>query len=68
MELFDLSADPSESEDLAEREPERTRLMLEELEAFSARLPARFDASPPGTDGADGAELEERLRALGYLE
>ncbi len=63
--LHHLARDPSETLDLAEQEPGRVASLLEELhdrtsEAAAARtreVPARLDA-----------EIEEQLRALGYLD
>ena len=37
IELFDLAADPSESENLAEQNPEKAEQLLGELEKMAAR-------------------------------
>jgi arylsulfatase A-like enzyme len=36
-ELFDIAADPSETTNLADRQPERVKKLLEKLEAVAAR-------------------------------
>jgi len=57
VELYDVSVDPSESEDLSEREPGRVSAMRTELEA---RWSAANDPSQVDED------VSEKLRALGY--
>jgi arylsulfatase A-like enzyme/Flp pilus assembly protein TadD len=57
-ELYDLSTDPRERQDLVGREPARATALASEL----ARQP-RADASPSAVDPA----VAERLAALGYI-
>jgi len=40
VELYDLDADPGESEDLSSADPERTRAMAERLRAWRERTHA----------------------------
>ena len=48
IELYDLSRDKAESENLAKAQPEKLRQMQEVLDAWTSQLePARFD--PLGT-------------------
>jgi arylsulfatase A-like enzyme len=64
-ELFDLERDPSETENLAPREPGIANHRREQLFAELRRLRAL------GYDGDRTAitpELEEQLRNLGYIE
>jgi predicted Zn-dependent protease len=62
-ELYDLAEDPSESENLAPREPDRVERMRKELQQA-------LDRMAPGGDSARAVSLspeeEEQLRALGY--
>ena len=37
VELFDLAKDPSESENLAEQQPDRVKQLLEEMNKMAAR-------------------------------
>jgi len=67
-ELYDTRADPAELADLAEREPDRVRALVERLEderrrGERARASARFDAASRQLS----AEAAEDLRGLGYL-
>ena len=61
VELFNLKADPFEKVDLAEREPERTKAMIAELEAFRS---VRQDGGvPPMTAPApEGWEAPEKWK------
>ncbi len=65
-ELFDLEADPSESENLAEREQEVREVLSIQFRSWLETV------TPSGTDslhGQDGRkERSEQLRALGYLQ
>jgi len=64
-ELFDLSNDPAELDDLVEREPERSEELLAKLRAETARRPPQYsDTERPELR----PETEEALRALGYLD
>jgi arylsulfatase A-like enzyme len=61
-ELYDLDADPGETENLAAREPETARRLASELQEALARLgegESRRQADP---------EAAERLRSLGYAQ
>jgi arylsulfatase A-like enzyme/Flp pilus assembly protein TadD len=62
-ELFDLSRDPGEGQDLATVAPER----LASLDAALGALLARHGGDRPKPPAALDAETEERLRALGYI-
>jgi arylsulfatase A-like enzyme len=64
-QLFDLSAEGAEDEDLASRDPERVRAMNADLDAFLAGLPV---AGPAGESAPVSAETRRALEALGYLE
>ena len=64
-QLFDLSADPQESENLVEERMDVAASMQAELRDYLATLPK------PGPDSAPrqvDPETEEALRNLGYLE
>jgi arylsulfatase A-like enzyme len=61
-ELYDLAADPFETRDLVEREPERAAEMRARLLARARRLGG---ATGPDAEAVDD-ETVERLRALGY--
>jgi arylsulfatase A-like enzyme len=62
-ELYDLRADPSERRDLAGDRPAEAASLQDRLEAW-ARRPR---AAAPGEAPLD-RELEEKLRALGYIQ
>ena len=57
-ELYDLSADPREQQNLAPLEAERTPALLNLLRGFNMDLPDQ--------PGEETAAARERLRALGY--
>jgi len=64
-ELFDLDADPSETDNLIDRQPALTEEMLADLERF-------FDALPPAPelqveDTTVDPETIEALKGLGYV-
>jgi arylsulfatase A-like enzyme len=63
-ELYDLSADPAETENLAAAQPELTRRLAALLAAFERRHP---DPEREPEFEIDEA-TRERLRALGYTE
>ena len=70
-ELYDLAADPGEHRNLAAEEPERVASMrsrLVELLGFDPEsgLPAAA-VEPDRPSGESAPELEEQLRALGYV-
>jgi hypothetical protein len=64
-ELYDLVADPGETLNLYEREPELAR----QLEVVLARHRLQA-AEPPGAvpEAEVGERMRERLRGLGYLD
>jgi len=64
-ELYDLGADPGETEDLSPRRPVTTEL----LRQFLYRWLRDLDRGTPdgGAEAALSAEDEEALRALGYV-
>lgn len=64
--LYDLSADPTESNDLSARRPEDARRLMGELELRTESL-ARIDATSSPAKGPSD-EVLQRLRELGYLE
>lgn len=61
-ELFDFLADPGETVNLIEREPQRAERMRGLLAGFSAE-----PGNEPRPQPVDDAELDAQLRALGYL-
>ncbi|MEZ4240978.1 MAG: sulfatase-like hydrolase/transferase, partial [Myxococcota bacterium] len=66
--LYDVTADPAESVDQLQAEPERTAALEAALEAFERELPV-YDPSLRGAgDEQRGESREERMRlqALGY--
>lgn len=58
--LYDLQADPAESHDVQDLHPEVFAALRAELAAWAAE-------QPPPADRPPDPELEESLRALGYL-
>lgn len=66
VELFDLDRDPGEQHDLADRDPEATRELVDELEAWrdAAAANGAPDAALPELDDA----TIRRLRLLGYIK
>lgn len=69
VELYNLSQDPSETQDLSEREPELAARLLrhghERREAMRAAFEAKGGANQSALPLSE--EQRERLRALGYL-
>jgi arylsulfatase A-like enzyme len=62
-ELYDLRADPGETRNLIDRDPETARALQAELLAIVDADPGRDDRDePPLPEG-----LEEQLRSLGYV-
>ncbi len=59
-ELYDLEADPGETRNLLEQQPQEARRLHEALVAFRSR---ERSAAPVGAD----PEVAERLKALGYV-
>jgi arylsulfatase A-like enzyme len=64
-ELYDLAADPGETEDLAEAHPDRREAMQDGL---AARLEGLDLASGGEMDRDFDADTEKRLRDLGYID
>jgi arylsulfatase A-like enzyme len=62
--LYDLSVDPGETVNLAEKEPEKLAELLVVLEAWVEEMRAT-GVEVPRFDPSD--ELRDKLRALGYL-
>ncbi len=70
LELFDLSADPGERQNLHDQEPVRVRQFLRELGVVLGGPPCEvMQAAVQGTDPTVGLSQEniEALKALGYL-
>jgi len=65
-ELFDLETDPDESRNIAAEEPEVATALDARLRAFEPSRPAEGPAE--GYSADEMAEVEERLRDLGYLD
>ena len=71
FELFDLEADPGEEQELSERHPEalaRLADLLAEYDGAVAALHARLGGQDAASEGRIDPDLEEKLRALGYLD
>jgi arylsulfatase A-like enzyme len=63
-ELYDLAKDPGEMENLADRDPERLQMLLDELQTWLDGLDAvSFDQLEQEMDET----LAQRLRDLGYI-
>jgi Tfp pilus assembly protein PilF len=58
-ELYDLTADPGESRNLAEASQDRRRELFNLLK--------QFNVAPPAHGQAESADTRERLRSLGYV-
>jgi len=63
-ELYDLAADPGETRNVAEAEPERVAAMRRALEDWEQRTAMGKAVETPWID----TETAARLRALGYLD
>lgn len=63
-ELFDLERDPTERADLAAQEPARVASLRDELATRLAALRGTREAPTVRLD----ADMQEKLRALGYLQ
>ena len=57
-ELYDLAADPHEQSNLADRRPDRRRVLATRLRDFHA--------APPGDRFTESPEVAARLQSLGY--
>jgi len=64
VELYDLSTDPQERFNLADREPRIARQMLQEAQAYLQAAERRKGESQ---EVFMDKELRESLRALGYI-
>ncbi len=62
VELYDLATDPGEKNDLARVNPDRSRFLMGQLEAFMGR--SGTGSRVPGLDRDD----LERMRKLGYVD
>jgi arylsulfatase A-like enzyme len=62
-ELYDLSGDPNELQNLASRDPEEERTLQKRLTDWVRVIP-----SPTANDGSDGSRLVNVLRSLGYVQ
>jgi hypothetical protein len=62
IELYDVSRDPGQRRDLSRERTRTTRTLLRDLLAFNPAPVATASAEPLDP------ELEESLRALGYLQ
>ena len=67
VELFDFRADPAEQRNLAAEQPEVVKAMSERLRGFAARAAASGLTAGRVVQDND-PQLNQRLRALGYLE
>jgi hypothetical protein len=63
VELYDVTRDPAQRQDLARQRPRQMRSLLRDLLAFQPRPAAPEIAAPPLDP-----ELESQLKALGYLQ
>jgi len=70
LELYDRAADPGETQNLAEAEPERARALRAALAARLAEVRAGAAGRAPQRGGAAvlSPEDERQLREIGYLE
>ncbi|MDX1630321.1 MAG: sulfatase [Thermoanaerobaculia bacterium] len=62
-EIYDLSRDPEEQNDISQRHPEMIRLLDQRLQLLRAGLSGLEEELPEDID----PDLREQLRALGYL-
>jgi len=70
IRLYDLEEDPGETHDLSAARPARTRALLTQLHLLSPSIGRHSEPIPLGRGLSEEAqeELEEALRALGYVE
>jgi len=66
LELYDLNADPGETDDLSETRPEIVRELLAELESRHGELAA--SSLPSGDRVTLDEETAAQLRGLGYIQ
>ena len=71
LELYNLIEDPGEKRSLAPREAERAREMYETIERYRRENLERRDRNYANADeetqAKTAAEIESKLRALGYI-
>lgn len=65
VELYDLRGDPEEVDDVSESNPEVVSRFRERMEAYLSTAESN-DVSLPDVD--DSADVEQRLRDLGYVD
>ena len=58
-ELYDLGSDPKESQNLAARQDDRTKVLANTLRTFNV--------APPERPGREAADVTAALRSLGYV-
>ena len=63
--LYDVAADPTEAANLADEHPDDVAALRRDLSAFLAAQP---DAPGRQPEGVLSAEVEDHLRALGYID
>ncbi len=67
FELYDLAADPAESEDLSAREAQRAQAMQRVVQDYYRECISR--QQPPSSAGGElSREQQEALRSLGYVQ
>lgn len=68
--LYDLDADPGETENVAERHPAELARLRAALEAWDGAepFPVLVDATDPGVERGMDEETRRQLKALGYVE
>ena len=67
LELFDLASDPTESNNLAESDPDRARELLARVNAYYREQAAELGLEPLLRAGMR-RHLVKKLKALGYVE
>jgi choline-sulfatase len=65
-QLYNLSGDPHESENVYAKEPARGRKLARKLRALAAECKAR--SRPPGEEPALGQEEVRKIKSLGYMK
>lgn len=67
-ELYDLDADPGELSDVAAEQPRQHERLAAALDTWLATIPPDAGGLAPELDPAARQQLEEELRALGYVD
>ena len=69
-EVYDLDADPAEQHDLAQENPELLQRMREQYDAHRAAMGISYELDTSGEleERAMSEEMENQLRAIGYIE